>query len=154
MSDRNRSAGQAGQTGQTGQTGQSGQDSGMVDDLRQRAIDAYDSARDSTTDATRRANEAIEASPLIALGAGIAVGALVAALIPATRREREILKPYGHRVTGAARDAADAARKAGSEKLRELGLTPDAVVEKAGEAAKATAQAAVGTFKDEATGKG
>ena len=129
-------------------TGQAGQDEEFGRDFRQRAIDAYDSARESTSDGARRAGDAIGQAPLVALGAGIAVGALLAALLPTGRRERELLRPYGDRVTGAARDAADAARKAGSEKLRELGLTPDAVAEKASEAAKATAQAAVGKFRD------
>lgn len=119
-------------------------------DLRQRAIEAYDSALDSASDATRRAGDAIGDAPLVALGAGIAAGAILAVLIPTSRKERELLRPYSDRVTGAARDAADAARKAGNEKLRELGLTPDVLADKASEAAKATAQAAIGTFKDEA----
>lgn len=141
MSDSNRAAGQP------------GQDQGLVEDLRQRAIEAYDSTRESATDASRRAASAIGGAPLVALGAGLAVGALLAALIPATRRERELLGPYGNRFTGAARDAADAARKVGSEKLRELGLTPDAVAEKATEAAKASAQAAAGKFRGESAGR-
>ncbi|MFP5330345.1 MAG: hypothetical protein ACLGHC_09470 [Alphaproteobacteria bacterium] len=116
-------------------------------DLRQRAIDAYESAWDSTSGATRRAGDAIAEAPLVALGAGLAVGALVAALIPTSRRERELLGPYAERVSDAAREAADAARQAGSEKLRELGLTPDAVAEKASEAARHTAQAALGTLR-------
>jgi len=116
-------------------------------DLRQRALDAYESAWDSTSGATRRAGDAVGEAPLVALGAGLAVGALVAALIPTSRREREVLGPYADRVTGAAREAADAARQAGSEKLRELGLTPDAVAEKASEAARHTAQAALGTLR-------
>jgi hypothetical protein len=118
--------------------------------LRQRAIDAYDSALDNASEATRRAGDTIGEAPLIALGAGIAAGALLAALIPTSRRERDLLRPYGDRVTGAAREAADAARRAGSDKLRELGLTPDTLTDKASEAAKATAQAAIGTFRDEA----
>jgi hypothetical protein len=121
-------------------------------DFRKRAIDAYDSAWDGASSAGRRAGDAIEEAPLVALGAGIAVGALLAALIPTSRREREILSPYGNRVTGAARDAADAARKAGSDKLRELGLTPDTLAGKASEAAKATAQAAIGTLRTESEG--
>jgi hypothetical protein len=119
-------------------------------DLRTRAIEAYDSALDSASAASRRAGDTIADAPLIALGAGVALGAVLAALIPTSRKERELLRPYGDRVTGAARDAADAARQVGSEKLRELGLTPDVLADKAGEAAKATAQAAIGTFKDEA----
>ena len=141
MSDSNRTAGQA------------GQDEGVVRDLRQRAIEAYDSTRETASDATRRAADTIGEAPLIALGAGVAVGALLAALLPATRRERELLGPYGTRVTGAARDAANAARQVGTDKLRELGLTPDAVAEKASAAAKASAQAAAGKFRGEATGR-
>lgn len=101
---------------------------------------------------TDRVAETIDEAPLIALGAGLAAGALIAALLPTTRKERELLSPVGDRITGAARGAADAARKAGSDKLKELGLTPDALVDKAGEAAREAAQAAVGTFKDEAAG--
>lgn len=119
--------------------------------LRQRAIDAYDSALDGASSSARRAGDTIGEAPLIALGAGIAAGALIAALLPTSRRERDLLRPYGDRVTDAARGAADAARQAGSDKLRELGLTPDSLADKAGEAAKATAQAAIGTFRDEAT---
>lgn len=140
MTDTNRTNSTSGQQGQS-------------NDLRQRAIDTYDHALDSAASAGRRAGDAIEQAPLVALGAGIAAGALIAALLPTTRREREMLRPYGDRVTGAARDAAKAARQAGSEKLRELGLTPDTLADKASEAAKATAQAAVGTFRDEAGGE-
>jgi hypothetical protein len=103
-------------------------------------------SRDS--DLRQRAGDALSEAPLVALGAGIAVGALLATLIPIGRRERELLSRYGSRVTDAARDAAYAARKAGSEKLRELGLTPDSLADKASEAAKVTAQAAVGVLRN------
>jgi len=119
-------------------------------DIRSRAIEAYDSALDSASGAGRRAGDTIAEAPLIALGAGAVIGALFAAMLPTSLRERALLRPYGNRVTGAAREAADAARRAGSDKLRELGLTPDVLAEKAGEAAKATAQAAIGTLRDEA----
>jgi hypothetical protein len=119
-------------------------------DLRTRAIEAFDSALDSASAAGRRATDSIGEAPLIALGAGAVIGALFAAMLPTSLRERKLLRPYGKRVTDAGRDAADAARRAGSDKLRELGLTPDILADKAGEAAKATAQAAIGTFKDEA----
>jgi hypothetical protein len=119
-------------------------------DLRQRAIEAYDSARDSAAAAGRRAGDTVGEAPLIALGAGAVIGALFAAMLPTSIRERKLLRPYAKRVTDAGRDAADAARRAGSDKLRELGLTPDVLADKAGEAAKVTAQAAIGTFKDEA----
>ena len=119
-------------------------------DLRSRAIEAYDSALDSASAAGRGAGDSIGEAPLIALGAGAVIGALFAAMLPTSLRERKLLRPYGKRVTDAGRGAADAARRAGSDKLRELGLTPDVLADKAGEAARATAQAAIGTFKDEA----
>jgi ElaB/YqjD/DUF883 family membrane-anchored ribosome-binding protein len=123
-----------------------------TEDVRQRAIEAYDSARDTAYSAGRKASDAIEEAPLVALGAGIAAGALIAALLPTSRREREMLKPYGTKVTDAARDAADAARKVGSEKLQELGLMPDALLDKAGETVKTSAEAAVGTFREDVAG--
>lgn len=107
------------------------------------------STRVGTSGVTRRAGEAIGDAPVVALGAGLAVGALVAALIPTSRRERELLSPYANRVSGAAREAVDTAKSAGSDKLRELGLTPDSLSEKATEAARATAQAVVGKFRGE-----
>ena len=123
-------------------------------ELRQRALDAYDSARESASGATRRANDALGEAPLIALGAGLAVGALIAALLPVSRREKEMLGPVGDRVGNAARGAVQTAREVGSDKLRELGLAPDNLVEKATEAARATAEAAVGTFKENAGKEG
>lgn len=129
-------------------TGRGGTDESRA--LRQRALDAYDVARDGAADAGRRAGDAIIGSPFAALGAGLAVGAIAAALLPTTRRERDLLAPVGGRISGAARDAASAARKAGSDKLRDLGLTPDSLFDKAAEAAKVTADVAVSRFKDAA----
>jgi hypothetical protein len=116
--------------------------------LRNRAIEAYDSALDGASGAGRRAGDAIQETPLIALGAGAVIGAIFAAMLPTSLRERRLLRPYGKKVTDAGREAADAARRAGSDKLRELGLTPDVIADKAGEAARATAGAAVGSIRD------
>lgn len=116
--------------------------------VRDRAAGAIDEARDKTSDG-------IDQAPLIALVGGIALGALVAALLPRTKREDELLGGVGGRITGTARDAAEAARDAGKAKLDELGLTRDAGVETlrtilkgAGDAARTSAQAAVGTVRD------
>jgi hypothetical protein len=102
---------------------------------------------------SRSPADAIEEAPLIALAAGVAAGALIAALLPVTRQERKFARPVGERVTTAARGAADAAKRAGSDKLRELGLTPDAVAEKVTEAGRATAQAAIGAVRDESSSR-
>ena len=51
---------------------------------RQRAIEAYEGARD-------RAGDTLGQAPLLALAGGIAAGALIAALLPRTRTEDELL---------------------------------------------------------------
>ena len=115
---------------------------------RERAIDAYDSARERT-------REGIDGSPLFALGGGLALGALIAALLPKTRAEERLLGDVGGRITGGARDAFDAAKEAGREKLTELNITRDAgkgamqsLVDGITEAAKTSGQAAVGAVRN------
>jgi hypothetical protein len=114
---------------------------------RTRAIANYDSAR-------RKAGGGIEEAPLLALAGGLAVGAVLAALIPASRKERELLGPVAGRIKDRAGDAVNAARDAGEARLDELGLTRDkgsetlrSILEGAGDAAKVSAEAAVSTLR-------
>lgn len=122
--------------------------------VREKALDAYDGARQSVAQAGRRTSDSIEQAPLIALGAGIAAGALIAALLPRTQAEEKLLGPVGDKLSERARAAAEAAREAGKSRLQELGLTPDAARDKVrevaggiGDAAKTSAQAAAGAAK-------
>lgn len=110
---------------------------------RTKAIEAYDQAR-------RKAAGGIEEAPLLALAGGLAAGAVLAALIPASRKERELLGPVADRIKDRAGDAVTAAKEAGQARLDELGLTRDrgaetlrTIVDGAGDAAKASAEAAV-----------
>lgn len=110
---------------------------------RERAIDAYDNARE-------RARDQLGGSPLLALGSGLAIGALVGALMPRTRAETRLMGKVGSRITTSARDALDAAKEAGREKLTELNITRDAgasamqsLIDGLGEAARSSGQAAV-----------
>ena len=121
---------------------------------RQRAIDAYDSARDRISDAGSKAGDTLTQAPLIALAGGLAAGALLAALLPKSKAEQKLLGPVGEKLTGTARAAAEAAREAGGQRLEELGLTRDAgvdtiksILKGAGDAAKTSAQAAIGTVR-------
>ena len=92
---------------------------------RDKAIEAYAVAREKATVAGQGAGGAIDTYPVVALLGGIAIGAAIGALLPRTERERQALGPIGGRLQQAARDAVDDARTAGSDKLAELGLTPD-----------------------------
>lgn len=109
---------------------------------RQRAIRAYDDARDRATDTLGQA-------PLIALAGGIAAGALIAALLPRTEAETRLVRPTAKRVRNSARAAFTAARDTGSQRLDELGLNRDKgeatirnILEGLTDAAKASAKAA------------
>ena len=108
---------------------------------RARAAEAYQSARDRTTaayaaareragtalgSARRKTADQIDANPLIAIGGGLALGALLAALLPKTRREDALLGKAGRRINDTAREATRAARDAGREQLDALGISKDA----------------------------
>ena len=125
------------------------------DSIRQRAIEAYDGARDSVAGAGRRATEGIDEAPLIALAGGLAAGALLAALLPPTKTEAELVRPAADRLTDTAKAAAAAAKEAGQSRLSELGLTPEkgrealrSIFEGASDAAKTSAQAALSAARE------
>ena len=132
-------------TRQTGSRGrQSAQDSQSP---RERAIEAYDNAR-------RKAAGGLDEAPLLVLAGGVAAGAALAALLPASRKEREVLGPVADRIKDRAADAVNAAKDAGQARLDELGLTKDkgtetirSILEGAGDAAKISAEAAVSSLR-------
>jgi len=115
---------------------------------RERAIDAYDSARERTRDG-------IDGAPLLALGGGLALGALIAALLPKTEAENKLMGPLGGRISDGARAAANAAKEAGREKLSDLNITRDAgkgavksLLDGLNEAARSSGQAAIGAVRN------
>ncbi|HEY4070384.1 MAG TPA: hypothetical protein VGM04_02380 [Sphingomicrobium sp.] len=110
---------------------------------RQRAIEAYEGARDRTVDTLGQA-------PLLALAGGIAAGALIAALLPRTDTETRALRPTARRVKGTAQSAFSAACDKGAKRLDELGISREkgeetirSLLEGVADAAKASAQAAL-----------
>ena len=121
---------------------------------RQRAIEAYDRARGSVAGAGRKAGDALESAPLLALAGGLAAGALIAALLPRTQTESKALRPTARRVRKTAKAAIDAARETGTERLNALGLTREkgeetirSLLDGVTDAAKASGQAAVEAVK-------
>ena len=136
------------------ETSDNGQD-GNSSDIRSRAIGAYDGARESVAGAGQRAADGIDEAPLIALAGGLAVGALLAALLPRTESEKRVLRPVSDKLSGTAKAAASAAKEAGQSRLAELGLTPEkgretlrSIFESAGDAAKTSAQAALSAARE------
>jgi len=132
------------------------EDNSFADTARQRAIEAYDSARDGVADAGRKAAGTLSEAPLIALAGVAAAGALIAALLPRTKAETEALRPTVRRVRKTAKAAIDAARETGSGRLNELGITRDkgedtirSLFEGVTDAVKASGQAALDAAKNQ-----
>jgi hypothetical protein len=96
-------------------TNRTTEDEGFGSSPRQRAIEAYESARD-------RATDTLSEAPLIAIAGGIAAGALIAALLPRSRTEERLVRPTARRVKETALAAYKAAKDTGSDRLDELGL--------------------------------
>lgn len=117
------------------------------DSARTAAVDAYDSARDKAALAKEKTSDGIDEAPLIALAGGLAVGVLLAALLPRTAKENELLGPLGERITGSARNAIDAAKEAGREKMSELNLTRDAGSSALEKIIRGVSDAALGAVK-------
>lgn len=96
---------------------------------RERTAAAYATARERAGNAYetagRRTSEGIDSNPVAAVVGGLAIGALVAALLPRTSREDEMLGSVGRKITDSAREAANAAKEAGKGQLDELGLSRD-----------------------------
>ena len=119
---------------------------------RQRAIEAYETARDKTSGALSEA-------PLLALAGGLAAGAIIAALLPRTETETRAIRPTARRVRQSARAAVQAARDTGSQRLDELGLTREkaeetvrSLLEGVTDAAKASANAALDAARNPENG--
>jgi hypothetical protein len=128
---------------------------------RERTAAAYAAARERAGSAYetagRRAGEGIDANPVAAVVGGLAIGAIVAALLPRTRREEELLGDVGRRLNDGAREAARAARDAGRTQLDELGLNRDGLrtrldefTDRAVGAVKASTGAGAARSKDKA----
>jgi hypothetical protein len=126
---------------------------------RERAVEAYDNARERAIEAygnsRERARESLEGSPLLALGGGLALGALIAALLPKTETEDRLLGDVGGRINDAARSATEAAKSAGRERLSELNITREAgkgavqnLIDGFTEAARSSGKAAVGAVRN------
>ena len=128
---------------------------GSTGSSRQRAIEAFGSARDSVGDAGRRAADTLTEAPLIALAGGLAAGALIAALLPRSDAEERLIRPTARRVRRSAEAAVDAARSTGTQRLGELGLNREkgeetirSLLDRVTEVAKASAQAATDAAKN------
>ena len=133
------SANNSGATGGTASAGASsstggggGDSGGALSSVRQSAADAYQAARDRTSSAYSAAREragsvgqktaqGIDSAPMIAVAGGLALGAILGAVLPRSTREEELLRPVGQKLSDTGRQAFDSARSAARDQIGDLG---------------------------------
>jgi hypothetical protein len=130
---------------ETGSSGLRQHASETYEAARQKTVALYGTARESATSAyettRRQATETIDTYPLAAVIGGLAIGALIAGLLPRTERENQTLGPIGGKINDAAREAAFAARDAGRDKLDELGWNREGLSERLSDFANSASDA-------------
>lgn len=88
--------------------------------VRERGRTFYDGARERAAGGLSTSREGIAAHPLLSVAGSLTAGIALGMLLPRSRRERELLSDVGHKVTEAAREAADSAVEAGRQQVDEI----------------------------------
>lgn len=104
---------------------------GRLDQARETAAHVIDNARHRASDAAHATAETLESNPIGVLVGGLVVGAAIAAILPRSQREKELLSGVGRKINAAAVAALAAAKDAGRAELDQLGLTPNAARDQA-----------------------
>jgi ElaB/YqjD/DUF883 family membrane-anchored ribosome-binding protein len=133
---------------------------------RQKASVAFEKGKDAAVTGVEQSKviarqakaktiESVDKSPLAIILGGIAIGAIVGALLPRTERETKVLGKAGKKLNKKARKIAEAAKVAGMNQVDTLGLNGEAMraqfrelVSKAALAVKAAGQAATEAAKE------
>jgi ElaB/YqjD/DUF883 family membrane-anchored ribosome-binding protein len=133
---------------------------------RQKASVAFEKSKDAAgtgveqskeiaRKAKAKTSDGIDKNPLAIVLGGIAIGAIVGALLPRTERETKVFGKAGKKLNKKARKIADAAKVAGMDQVDTLGLNGEAMraqfrelVSKAALAVKAAGQAATEAAKE------
>jgi len=97
-----------------------GRAAAVLDSARERTLSAYEAARDRSRATAEQVTTQMAVYPVAAVLGGMALGALAAFLLPRTEREDRLLGKTGHRLAGAARDAARTGLDAGRERVQAL----------------------------------
>ncbi len=122
---------------------------------RNKAIEALDTGtkrvRNSSEDAKQRATRGVDANPLAAVAGGLAIGAILAALLPRTARENKYIGPASRTVKSTAKTAAKVAGTVAKAEMIALGVNSGTarrqVHDLAGKIGKAAASARTAAVK-------
>lgn len=132
----------------------------LLGEGKAKAAEQVAATREVAKKAATKSEETITKSPLAVVAGGVALGALIGALLPKSKTEDKYVGGAGRKINETAIKAFDAAKEAGQEQIDELGLSKDSVQDqikdllgKAGDAAKSAALAAKDSVKPEISDK-
>lgn len=97
-----------------------GRAAAALDTARERTLSAYETARQRSRDTARQVTDQLSVYPVGAVVGGMAIGALLAFLLPRTERETRLIGATGRKLAGAAREAAQKGIDAGRERAQNL----------------------------------
>ncbi len=106
--------------------------SDTIDTAQAKATDAYRSSKQSVQRAASRVEGTAKDNPLAIVAGGVAIGAVIGALLPKTQKEEELLGAVGKRLAEGATAAAIAARDAGKAEFATLKPDTSSAKDKAG----------------------
>lgn len=116
---------------------------------RDAASRGAESSKELASKARDKSSETVDSNPLVAVVGGLALGAVIGALLPTTSRERKVMGRTGKKINDRAKTAVNAAKDAGQQRMSEVGLDAEhakdqvkAIFGKATDAAKAAGNAA------------
>lgn len=113
---------------------------------KERTSALYGSARERASSAVSTSRDTIESNPVVAIAGGLAIGALLGAVLPTSRREQELLGDVGSRVNDAAKGVATQAVEAGKSQVDEL---KSSALQKVGEAVVEAVSSSTGAGKSQ-----
>lgn len=87
---------------------------------KERTSNLYGSARERASGAVSTSRDTIDANPVVAIAGGLAIGAVLGAMLPTSRREQELLGEVGSRVNETAKGVANSAMEAGRTQVDDL----------------------------------
>lgn len=121
---------------------------------REAAARGVNTSKDLAAKAFVKSGDSIDRNPLAIVLGGMAIGAIVGALLPRTESEVKVMGKTGKKLNKKAKKMAEAAKAAGKDKVDSLGLNSDAIrdqfkilVNKAAEAVRAAGDAATEAAK-------
>ena len=117
------SSGARGSQGTKSKSTQSGATSRAADAYgaaRERTSAAFSTAKETASRAGQRTSHRIETNPVGAIIGGLAVGGILAWVLPKTQRETEALSGVGQKLTDTAKQAAQSAMDAGRQQVNEI----------------------------------